>query len=380
MNTKNQLSNSLNMLRQSPRICGENKEAISLYHKENIARGISPKRCVKVLQELRFLAAQSNKSFKEMNKQDVIALLSWLESTPYSERTKRDYKIVLRSFFKWLRQTNHYPEEVAWIKTPLRNSHKLPEELLTEEDIGALVSAAKHPRDRAFILTLYESGCRIGELLSLEVRNVSFDDYGAVLRVTGKTGDRRVRVISSAPAIALWLDHHPTGKGALFCSSDGRALNYNTIRCRLLSLAKKAGIKKKVNPHLFRHSRATSLANKLTEAQMKEYFGWTQSSEMASVYVHLSGRDVDKALLNIYGLEQSKEAEKEQFVPRHCPRCKEANSPASKYCSRCGSALDLQTALETEDRRNEADELMNRLVADPEVRQFLVERMGGLNK
>lgn len=59
--------------------------------------------------------------------------------------------------------------------------------------------------------------------------------------------------------------------------------------------ARKTKIRKRCNPHIFRHSRATLLAQHLTEAQLKQVFGWTQSSKMASVYVHLSGRDNDDA-------------------------------------------------------------------------------------
>jgi len=40
---------------------------------------------------------------------------------------------------------------------------------------------------------------------------------------------------------------------------------------------------------------------------MKQYFGWVQGSDMASVYVHLSGRDVDNALLKLNGLEVKEE-------------------------------------------------------------------------
>ncbi|MBD3210268.1 hypothetical protein GF318_02700 [Candidatus Micrarchaeota archaeon] len=46
------------------------------------------------------------------------------------------------------------------------------------------------------------------------------------------------------------------------------------------------------------------MANKLTEARMKACFGWVQGSDMAGVYVHLSGRDVDKAILGTYGMEK----------------------------------------------------------------------------
>ena len=52
-----------------------------------------------------------------------------------------------------------------------------------------LAAAEKDPRDKAFIMTLWESGCRVGEILALRIRHVAFDEYGAILRVSGKTGD-----------------------------------------------------------------------------------------------------------------------------------------------------------------------------------------------
>ncbi|MBN3037748.1 MAG: tyrosine-type recombinase/integrase [Candidatus Diapherotrites archaeon] len=379
-NTNTKLANCLERVRQSPDLCEANKKLILEFHAEAIARGLSEKRCLKYLSTLSRLGSQLGKPFNEAAKGDVIQLLSWLEATGFKEWTKHDYKVILKSFYKWL-NNGEYPVMVSWVKTSMKNgSHKLPEELLTEEDIRALVTACTNPRDKAFVLTLYESGCRISELLTLQVKNVKFDEHGGILRVTGKTGDRRVRVISAAPAIALWLDNHPTSKGHLFCSLDGSSVNYSTINVLLRKLAKKAGITKRVNPHSFRHARATSLANKLTEAQMKEYFGWAQSSEMASIYVHLSGRDVDDALLGIYGVKPPEDSKKERFVLRACPRCKEANSPASKYCSRCGSALDLATALEADDKRKEADEFMEYVMKDDHVKQLLMERLAALQK
>ncbi len=76
-------------------------------------------------------------------------------------------------------------------------------------------------------------------------------------------------------------------------------MQYGTIRMRLNKLDKKAGINKKIHPHLFRHSRATDMANYLTEAQMNMYFDGVQGSNMPSIYVHLSRRDIDNAVLTI---------------------------------------------------------------------------------
>jgi tryptophan 2,3-dioxygenase len=72
---------------------------------------------------------------------------------------------------------------------------------------------------------------------------------------------------------------------------------YARVSAILKTVAKLASILKTANPHDFRRIRATHLANHLPEAQMNEYMGWMQVSEMPSTYVHLSGCDVDQALL-----------------------------------------------------------------------------------
>jgi len=161
------------------------------------------------------------------------------------------------------------------------------------------VKAAIYSRDRVFVSMLYDSGGRIGEILTLQRKNISFGESGAVVVMDGKTGQRRDRLILSVPFLSQWLSDHPDkrpdaplwvhiGRG---CHEDGIVpVDYSAMKI-LQRLKVKTGIKKAVNPHAFRHARATQLAGKLTEAQMKQIFGWTQDSRMASKYVHQSGRD-----------------------------------------------------------------------------------------
>jgi rRNA maturation endonuclease Nob1 len=143
--------------------------------------------------------------------------------------------------------------------------------------------------------------------------------------------------------------------------------------------ALKAGIKKRVNPHAFRHARATHLANHLTEAQMKQYFGWVQSSDMASVYVHLSGRDVDNALLKMNGIEVDEEEEKRNgnivLKPIKCVRCENENPATNKFCQRCGMALDLRVVMESEEERSKADETMNEIMKIPGAKEFFEQAL-----
>lgn len=382
---------SLQKLRKQKGIGKENIEDITAFANIRLAKGSGHGRVAKVIYCLRFLAIWFGKPFRLATKDDLIFLVGELEKKEFAEHTKYDFKIVLKMFYKWLKGNDEiFPQEIRWLTPKLKNeNHKLPEELLTEDDVLKIANAAKTLRDKAFIITLYESGCRIGELLSLRLKNVSFDGYGAILRVTGKTGDRRVRIIMAAPVLTSWIDMHPAKKdpeaalwpqSATNYSNTGRYLRYSSVHVLVKRLAKKAGIKKRVHPHLFRHSRATSLANKLTESQMKEYFGWTQGSDMASTYVHLSGRDVDSALLQIYSLKEEVKEKEVKLNVKTCVRCKEKNSPVQSFCGRCGNPLDENALLV--DPNKKPNELMNKLMEDKEFKEFIMKKIfeKGLDK
>lgn len=113
---------------------------------------------------------------------------------------------------------------------------------------------------------------------------------------------------------------------------------------RIRLLVKKAGINKKVNPHSWRHARATELANYLTEPQMCKYFGWQIGSKMPSVYVHLTSRDVDDTILTMHGLNKEKSNDK-MLSLIECPRCHQMINTANKFCSKCGLLLDEQESM-----------------------------------
>ena len=160
----------------------------------------------------------------------------------------------------------------------------------------------------------------------------------------------------------------------LWIRRDLKEIEYGSLKSMLERVAERAGVKKRVNPHNFRHSRATHLANHLTEAQMKEYFGWVQASKMASIYVHLSGRDVDNAILKVYGLQTDEKKEESKLKPLDCERCKESNQATNKYCSMCGFPLEEKTKTEVIQKtieRNEADQIMDRLFEDDEFRTIV---------
>ena len=383
------IADAVRRVEEDTEVCARNKAIILDFSKIRLAKGIGRLRVVKCTYCLRYLAKWLGKPFDEASKEDLLKLVGEIENKGYSENSKYDFKVVLKLLYKWLKGNDEvFPPEISWLKPKLRNSaHKLPEELLTEDEVLRLAKAADNPRDRAFVLILYESGCRIGELITLKMKNIQFDQYGAILRVTGKTGDRRVRIISSAPALASWVQMHSRAEEpeaplwpplATSHRYSDYPMDYRSAYALLLKLAERAGVKKRIYPHLFRHSRATSLAGKLTEAQMKEHFGWTQSSDMASVYVHLSGRDVDNALLALQDMAKPDEKKEEKLKVRHCLRCQEKNSPIAKFCLRCGTPLEEALMAKIEDDRRNSDGLMNELMKNSEFKEFILKKIGEL--
>jgi site-specific recombinase XerD len=381
---------TLERLELERNICDENKQNIRKFVEHLFARNISKPRIIKYINHLVVLARIAGKPFQQLGKEDMERLVTQINIREYTEHTKRDYKVILKRFYQWLRGCNEeeheYPSEVKWIRTRLQTKRLLPEALLTMQEIKTLVEATENLRDRALILTHYESGCRIGETLSLRIVNVGFDQYGAVLIVDGKTGPRRVRVIAAAPALASWLSIHPlradpnaplwVGIGTV---GRNESLSYNAVRAVLRRLGKKTGLKKRLYTHLLRHTRATELASILTEAQMKELLGWVQGSDMPSVYVHLSGRDVDSALLKAHGLTQNQEEKARiELTSTVCPRCKQKAGPEAQFCPSCGMTLDLKAAVKLEEERTKADQIMNMLMKDEEVRKLLARKVSEL--
>lgn len=363
-------------------ICSVNTEVLLKYEKAMFLDGIGVERREKVIRTLFIISKWEPLPFAEMGREDVENIVGKVERSNNSEWTKHDYKVVLKKFFKWLRGTDIYPEEVRWIKVRGAKNNKLPEDMLTQEEVKSLIDHAQSSRDKALISVLYESGCRVGELCSLRMKDVSFDEYGTVVVFpSGKTGPRRVRLIISTPFLATWIETHPLKEDPnswLWVNvgqvNHGKPMNYAGVRKALRSMAQRARIKKAVNPHNFRHSRATALAGHFTEAQMNEYLGWIQGSRIPQIYVHLSGRDVDDAVLRMNGLKRDeKEEDKGPLRAVKCPRC--GNISVGNFCNHCGAVLNIKTAVELQDRVKGLDEKLANLLQKKEVRDLLIREL-----
>lgn len=191
----------------------EDKELLIKFMNDCYADGLSRRRVLKYQGMILNLRKWLGINLQDATKEDLKRLVGGIEQSDYMEWTKHDYKVSIKRFWKWLRQTEDtYPDEVRWIKTTMKKSKcRLPEDLLTKKDVRKLIEGAVHIRDNALISFLYESGCRIGEVLSMRIKDVTFEEPTCAVRVTGKKGSRRILVVDSTPYLSNWISHSEPG-------------------------------------------------------------------------------------------------------------------------------------------------------------------------
>ncbi|GIK52163.1 MAG: integrase [Planctomycetota bacterium] len=370
-----------------------NKELIVAFKRQLVVDGLSQARILSYMSRLPHLVRLVDKDLDAYTKDDVMVIVEQIERWPHSEYTKHSNKVVLKRFFRWLRNTGReYPEEVKWIRANVRKDRvKLvgDGDLVTSDEVELLIETAQNARDKALVSTLYESGARIGEIGTLRIRDVQFEKVGCRLNLMGKTGARPVLVVNSTHYLASWLAVHPDRRNRdapLWVNTGnthrGEQMNYANIRKLLYLLFKRAGIKKRSKAHNFRHACASHLAPHLTEAMMNHRFGWVQSSRMPAVYVHLNGKDVDGQILRLHGIDAGKDGTNTNPQAKPCPRCKYVNPSSFQFCGSCGCALDVRAAMDHEERTKEtaekratSDAVLNQLMQDEEVRELLRRKL-----
>jgi integrase len=235
---------------------------------------------IKYLQSLKSFFKHVNKKLNDITKEDVI---KWLESINVSAKTRKIRYYCVKKFFEFLGS-----EIFKDLKIKFICRQKLPN-ILSEEEVKKIVELLPYFLEKVFFAVLYESGARISEFVKIKKEDVSFDEHGATILLRGKTGERRVRIRKYVGYLRQYMD---------FAQGD-YLFNWSYGKVRKLFEKASDILGRRVYPHLLRHSRATHLAKFLTESQLKAYFGWTQDSKMTRIYIHLSGKDIDEAILKI---------------------------------------------------------------------------------
>jgi len=350
------------------------------------------------------------KSFKEMTRQDLISFLNSRRKPEDVDPlhkwigTYNTYRIQTMRFFKWLYFPDIEPdkrlkppviENIPKLKRKEKSIYK-PTDLWSAQDDSLFLKYCPNPRDRCYHAISRDSAARPHELLKLRIKDVVFKltpdgkkQYAEIL-VNGKTGTRPIPLIDSIPYIKDWItNHHPQAgnpSSILLCGF-GKSLN------RSISVTSLHGIyqgyknkffpkllndpnvpeedkqkiaellKKPWNPYIRRHSSLTEKSSILKEHHLRQFAGWTLSSNMHLKYLHYFGNESNDSILEAYGIITKDKQLIDVLKPKQCPNCNEPNKPDSKFCAKCRMVLTYDAYKETLEKQQEKESEVQKLQA-----------------
>ncbi|MFH1544907.1 MAG: hypothetical protein ABIE23_02340 [archaeon] len=133
--------NLMNRFERDETVSSFNKRLLLSYREGMFSEGISLPRIIRVFYSTYQLTKWLNKDWSKVTKNDLIKLTAWIQRSDYAEKSKCEYKIIIKRFYKWWKGNGEkYPPIVEWIKTTLKVKYfKLPEELLTEEEVKKII-------------------------------------------------------------------------------------------------------------------------------------------------------------------------------------------------------------------------------------------------
>lgn len=365
----------------------EQKATLELFKSNSISKnGCKPRSLVPHIWLMKVLGERTKKPYLEITEEDVDEFLYFIKTTTnqrgrkYRPRSIVSFNVSLKMFFKWLYDKNkikyegNSPDIVNELSTIVPRDNLHTNKLLTPTEVKRMIESCYKLRDKTVIALLYETGCRAGEMINLNIGDVKQerDSFDINIRIS-KTQPRTVYAISSYAYLKEYIDAHPwkTNPNApLFINVSnlafGRRLLYQGLASLVSTARKRSRLEKKVHPHLFRHSRATELASKgWTEMKLRCWFGWNKTSGTPSTYIHIGQSDIKKQILKEHGLLSDEESiddmnQRLALEPKVCLSCGKKNAPDSIACN-CGRSLSYDNISELRKLKTDTDDYVNKL-------------------
>lgn len=286
------------------------------------------------------------------------------------------------------KDSDDIPKWVKRLKLGNIDSHVQPSDLLTTDEMDRIMAACRHPRDKALITILADSGMQIGALISCRIKNVELNQYGAIIYISRTSKSRKtakpkgIPITWSTGFLNQWLSVHPLRDDPeaplwVTLNKNQESMSYKTARSSILAIVKRAGIKKRVNPHSFRHKAITSwILDGLNEQEVKHRAGWSKGSmQMLKIYANFTDHEINDNIFEHYGLKTEK---KRLVTLDHCPRCDNVMRQSDKYCSQCCLIFDQKMVQEIDEMGTKIPDAMRLLIKNPMTQKLLVKSLSRL--
>lgn len=273
-----------------------NKRFLELYVDHLLARNKS-QRTIKTFKSIiaSFMKFIGNKDLREINIWDIDSFLAFLRKKGYKERSLYTAAVAVKRFIDYLGLS----DKLKGFEYPKRPK-ELPKFLLPE-DVKRLMDAAEDIRDKLIVALLYTTGIRVSELVKIRREDIDLDKNS--LKVFGKGSKERIVFFNESTKRLLreYLESHKfRDRDYIFPGRGSKTIHYVTVERVLNRLKRKAGLSKKVTPHILRHSFATyALSQGMDIREIQELLGHA-SLRTTQVYTHVTRERLFRDYLRIW--------------------------------------------------------------------------------
>lgn len=227
---------------------------------------------------------------KSNSHKNAQAYIHFLEEAGKEPSTIAVAANALRAYFKKMETEIDLDAPSVQMKDP---------DYLTVEEVLRLIAASRNPLEKCMITVLFDTACRIGELLNLHLDDIDY--RGGFIRVTRKGGriaDVNISDIAMAE-LKNWIEVRAGNHKRVFMD-----YVYNDIWRLLKDLAARARIER-FTPHKLRHSRAVQMLDAgLTLHDIQEALGHRSITTTANIYGRRKPADLKKVLAKAPWMEK----------------------------------------------------------------------------
>jgi len=232
--------------------------------------------------------------------------ITWINKKGLSGRSQARVLSGIKGFFKYLILENVISDNPATLIESPRMGRKLPDTLSIEE-IDSIISVIdlskpEGTRNKAILETLYSCGLRVSELIGMKISNY-FPE------ITGKGNKERLVPIGNTAikcirlyreGVRVHLQPQRGSEDILFLNRHGRKLTRVMIFTIIKRLVEKAGLKKTISPHTFRHSFATHLINGGADLRAVQEMLGHESITTTEIYTHLDREYLRESIMQFH--------------------------------------------------------------------------------